>query len=388
MVKTNKIISILLSMLMLFGVVGITGMSAYAAQSPKSVTLSTTTYTYDGKVKKPKVVAKDGKGKTIATKYYTVKYPSGRKNVGTYTVSVKFKGKFKGSKSLKFKIVPKGTTISSVSADVRSFVVKYKKQSTQTTGYQVQFADNSAFKSATTKTVSKNSTTTYRVNAKGNHKYYVRVRTYKKSGKTNYYSAWSKAQSVTTKTGLVFKQSKYTVYNGQYIAFKFSGSAKLTWSTSNSKVATVDQNGKVLAVGKGSCKITVKSSNDVNSVTIVVPEMFYENDNIPDFGALIGVQPFEYRNTGDTVVRFYQRSAVEAKDKNWQSTYISKLEEKGLTYDCVYQDTQNNITYQVYCNSQSYDLVMFGTYTNPEDPSIQWIVVSYNNGNGRDLTAD
>lgn len=387
MVKTSKFISIFLAMLMLFGLVGATSMSAYAAQNPKSVTLSTTTYTYDGKVKKPKVVAKDSKGKTIATKYYTVKYPSGRKNVGSYTVSVKFKGKFKGTKSLKFKIVPKGTTVSSVSADVKSFVVKYKKQSTQTTGYQVQFADNSSFKSATTKTIGKNSTTSYKVSAKGNHKYYVRVRTYKQSGKTNYYSAWSKSQSVTTKTGLVFKQSKYTVYNGQYIQFKFSGSAKLTWSTGNAKVATVDQNGKVLAVGKGSCKITVKSANDVNSVTIVVPEMFYENDNIPDFGALFGVRPMEYSNQDGVVVRFYQRSAVEAKDKNWQNTYISKLEANGLTYDCVHQDTQNNITYQVYCNTQSYDLVMFGTYTYPDDPSIQCIVVAYTNSNGRDLSA-
>lgn len=66
------------------------------------------------------------KGKKISTKYYTVKYPSGRKNVGSYTVRVKFKGKYKGSKSLKFKIVPKGTSVSSVSAGVKSFTVKYK----------------------------------------------------------------------------------------------------------------------------------------------------------------------------------------------------------------------------------------------------------------------
>ena len=40
------------------------------------MSLSTTTYTYDGKVKKPKVTAKDKKGKKIAAKYYTVKYLS------------------------------------------------------------------------------------------------------------------------------------------------------------------------------------------------------------------------------------------------------------------------------------------------------------------------
>ena len=204
MVKTNKIISLFLSLLMLFGVIGATGISAYAAQNPKSVSLSTSTYTYDGKAKKPKVVAKDKKGKTISTKYYKVKYPSGRKNVGSYTVRVKFKGKYKGSKSLKFKIVPKGTSVSSVSAGVKSFTVKYKKQSTQTSGYQVQYAENSSFKNAATKTIGKNSTTYYSVNAKGNRKYYVRVRTYKKVGKSYFYSSWSKTSSVTTKTALKF----------------------------------------------------------------------------------------------------------------------------------------------------------------------------------------
>lgn len=175
-------ISILLALMMAVCMVGAVQITAYAATTAKSVSLSTTTYTYDGKVKKPKVTAKDKKGKKIAAKYYTVKYPSGRKNVGTYTVKVKFKGKYKGTKSASFKIVPKGTAVSSVSAGKKSFTVKWKKQATQTTGYQVQYAENRSFKSAGSKTVSKNSTTSLKVNGKPIKKYYVRVRTYKKSG--------------------------------------------------------------------------------------------------------------------------------------------------------------------------------------------------------------
>ena len=127
-------ISILLALMMAVCMVGAVQITAYAATTAKSVSLSTTTYTYDGKVKKPKVTAKDKKGKKIAAKYYTVKYPSGRKNVGTYTVKVKFKGKYKGTKSASFKIVPKGTAVSSVSAGKKSFTVKWKKQAAQTTG--------------------------------------------------------------------------------------------------------------------------------------------------------------------------------------------------------------------------------------------------------------
>lgn len=390
MIKTRKFISIFLSVFMLLGMINATSVSVYAAQKPTRVSLSTKTYTYDGKAKKPKVVAKDSKNKTIATKYYTVKYPSGRKNVGTYTVNVKFKGKYKGSKSLKFKIVPKGTSISSVSAGVKSFNVKYKKQSTQTTGYQVQFADNSLFKSATTKTISKNLTTSYKVNARGNMKYYVRVRTYKKSGKTNYYSSWSKAKSVITKTALSFKQNKYTIYNGQYKKFTFSGDAKLTWSTSNPKVATVDQNGKVCAVGKGTCKITVKSPNDVNFITIVVPGMFYENDNIPDLGAIFGVIPVVYVNRNDVVTRFYDLDAIEANDKNWKKTYVSELELNGFYYDGERHDEENDIIYHMYYNSLSYvdyDNVMYGVWTYEEDGS-RFLVVAYINGNGKNIETD
>ena len=35
----------------------------------------------------------------------------------------------------------------------------------------------------------------------------------------------------------------------------------MTWSTSNSKVATVSSAGVVTAVGNGTCNITVKSKN-------------------------------------------------------------------------------------------------------------------------------
>ncbi|MGN0521820.1 MAG: hypothetical protein ACI4IQ_04195, partial [Eubacterium sp.] len=54
---------------------------------PKTVTLSKTSYVYDGKVKKPTVTVKDSKGNKIASSNYTVTYSSGCKNVGTYTVT-------------------------------------------------------------------------------------------------------------------------------------------------------------------------------------------------------------------------------------------------------------------------------------------------------------
>ncbi|MDE5605347.1 MAG: fibronectin type III domain-containing protein [Eubacterium sp.] len=171
---------------------------------PKTVTLSTTSYTYNGKVKKPSVTVKDSKGKKIATSNYTISYQSGRKNVGTYTVTIKFKGNYSGTIKKTFTIKPKATTLSSVTAKSKGFTAKWKKLTTQTTGYQIQYSTSSKFSSAKTVTVSKNSTTSKSVSKlKAKKKYYVRIRTYKTvkvNGKsTKIYSAWSKSKSVKTK---------------------------------------------------------------------------------------------------------------------------------------------------------------------------------------------
>ncbi|MGN0457994.1 MAG: leucine-rich repeat protein [Eubacterium sp.] len=167
---------------------------------PKTISLSTTSYTYDGKVKKPSVKVVGSNGKTISSSNYTVSYASGRKNVGKYAVKVTFKGNYSGTKTLYFTIKPKATSISSLTAGSKKFTVKWKKQSTQTTGYQIQYSTSSKFSNAKTVIVSKNSTTSKTISKlSAKKKYYVRVRTYKTVGSTKYYSSWSSAKSVTTK---------------------------------------------------------------------------------------------------------------------------------------------------------------------------------------------
>ena len=110
---------------------------------------------------------------------YNVSYPKGMKNVGKYTVKV--------------------------TAAKKGFKVTWKKQKTQTTGYQVQYSTDKNFKKNNkTVTISKNNTTSKSVGKlKAKKKYYVRVRTYKIvkfGGKSvKLYSGWSKAKSVTTK---------------------------------------------------------------------------------------------------------------------------------------------------------------------------------------------
>ena len=161
----------------------------------KSVTLSATAYTYDGKAKKPTVTVKDRQGNKIAASNYSVTYASGRKAVGSYTVTIKFKGDYSGSKKLTFKINPKGTSVSKVTSPKKAQLkVTWGKQTTQTTGYEIQVATDSKFtKNVKKATVSKNKTTSKTISKlKSGKKYYVRIRTYKTVGKTKYYSGWKK----------------------------------------------------------------------------------------------------------------------------------------------------------------------------------------------------
>lgn len=171
-----------------------------------TVKLIKTSGTYNGKVQNPDEVIKDRTGKALkGGEDYNVFYPKGMKNVGKYTIKVVFKEYYNGSKYITYNINPKGTSVSKVTATKKGFKVKWKKQATQTTGYQVQYSTSSKFKKGNkTVNITKNKTTSKSIKKlAAKKKYYVRVRTYKTvkvNGKNvKLYSGWSKAKKVTTK---------------------------------------------------------------------------------------------------------------------------------------------------------------------------------------------
>ena len=176
---------------------------AKVAATPKSITLSNTRYIYNGKVQKPKVTVKNAKGEVI--KGYTVKYAGNCKNVGKYKVTLTFKGDYNGTKTKTFKIAPKSVKVKSLKAAKKRFNVKWSKQTTQVTGYQVQYSTDKNFvKAVKNKKITKNSVVTKTVkNLKSKKVYYVRVRTYttvKYNGEQmNLHSDWSKVKKVTVK---------------------------------------------------------------------------------------------------------------------------------------------------------------------------------------------
>lgn len=162
------------------------------AETVKAVTLSKKEYVYNGRVRKPTVTVKTKDGKKLSVgKAYTVKYSGNRKNVGTYTVKVTFKGNYSGSEKLTFKILPKAVDVKSVTAVDNSLTVKWNKLRSQVTGYQLQYGTSKKLKNAKKLTLKNNLGSAVLGNLKSGKKYYLRIRAYKTVNGKKYFSAWS-----------------------------------------------------------------------------------------------------------------------------------------------------------------------------------------------------
>ncbi|SFB16361.1 Cysteine protease, C1A family [Acetitomaculum ruminis DSM 5522] len=164
------------------------------------INLSKSSYICTGKAIKPQVTVKDSAGKTINSKYYTLSYKS-NKNVGTGSVTITFKTYYSGKVTKSFSILPKSTSIKKLSALNKGFKLALNKQVSQTSGYQIIYSTSKNFsKNNKYVTISKNTTLSKTISKlKAKTTYYVKVRTYKKVNKKNYYSAWSLVKKVKTK---------------------------------------------------------------------------------------------------------------------------------------------------------------------------------------------
>lgn len=171
--------------------------------APKDIELSKERFTYNNKAHKPSVTIKNSKGKTLSSKKdFTVSYPKNIKNVGQYTITIKFKGNYRGTVKKTFTITPKGTSILKVTPKRKGVAVKWKKQTEQTSGYEIACSTDKRFSKKNTRIVlvGKNNITSKTVTKlKDKKKYYVRVRTYKTVKGKKYYSGWSKVKYATTR---------------------------------------------------------------------------------------------------------------------------------------------------------------------------------------------
>ena len=144
-----------------------------------------------------------------------LKYSSSSKSVkvdkkGRITIAAKFTGSARitirssatagynaATKSITVTVNPAGTTLMTAkNLSGRKAQITWKKNR-YVTGYEIQYSVNKNFRSGSKKTVSGVSKTKYTLTKlQKNKTYYVRIRTYKKSGTKKYYSSWSKVKAV------------------------------------------------------------------------------------------------------------------------------------------------------------------------------------------------
>ena len=163
------------------------------------IKLSATKLTYNQKVQRPKVSV-TYKGKALKEKKnYVLKYSKGCKKVGTYTVQIIGKGAYAGKVKKQFTILPPKTQVMGGYVGKKTASVIIKRQTAQTSGYQLRYATNSKLKNAKTITVKGNKNNTVSLNGlKAGTTYYMQARTYMAIKGKKYYSKWSSTEHCKT----------------------------------------------------------------------------------------------------------------------------------------------------------------------------------------------
>ena len=164
------------------------------------IKLSKSKYVYNGKIHRPSVIVKDSKGKILKEDSdYRLKYDEpNSKNVWTYEVCVYLEGDYDDERYLEYSIIPKGTAITKTASKKKAVYLKWKKQTKQISGYQIQYSTDKKFKkNKKTVNIYNPKKTSYTLRKlKSNKKYYVRIRTFEDT--YNLYSPWSKVKKVKT----------------------------------------------------------------------------------------------------------------------------------------------------------------------------------------------
>ena len=220
--------------------------------SSTTVTLGTTSYTYDGTAKQPSVTVKDVTTTLTSGTDYTVSY-SNNTNAGTATVTVTGKGNYTGTASKTFTINAKSISSTSVTLGTTSYtydgtaknpsvtVKDGSKTLTNGTDYTVTYSNNTNVGTATVTITGKGNYTgtaskTFTINAKSISSTTVTL------GTTSYtYDGTAKKPSVTVKDGSKTLTSG-TDYTVSYSNNTNAGTATVTITGKGNYTGTVSKN--------------------------------------------------------------------------------------------------------------------------------------------------
>lgn len=160
------------------------------------VYLSASKYTYNGKVHTPRVEVYGEDDDEVPTDQYKVTYSSGRKNLGSYTVTVTGINDYEGTIKKTYVITPAKMKTPSVKAGKKKLTVKWKKLGGGSQTYQIYVLKKGTKKAkyytstGSSKTIKKLSKKKY---------YYTKIRSYKKINGKTYYGSWSGTKKIKVK---------------------------------------------------------------------------------------------------------------------------------------------------------------------------------------------
>lgn len=158
--------------------------------------LSATKYAYNGKSHTPSVKVYDKNGTLVENSKYKLSYSSGRKNLGSYTITATGTGETKGTVRASYVISPAKMKTPSVKAGKKKITVKWKKLGGGSQSYQIYVLKKGTKKAkyyastGSSKTIKKLSKKKY---------YYTKIRSYKKINGKTYYGTWSNTKKVKVK---------------------------------------------------------------------------------------------------------------------------------------------------------------------------------------------
>ena len=316
---------------------------------PTTFALSTVNYTYNGAVKKPAVTVKDANGKTLKNGTdYTVSYPSGRVNPGTYTVTVTMKGNYSGTKKLTFNIKLATPTVKATNAangvkitwNAIAGAKNYKiYKSVYTNG---AWSGWKAIKTGVTGTTYTDTS----VKSNDNVKYTVRAfngnfsSTFKSSNSIKFLAtptvkAANAAKGVTITWNKIAGAKTYTVYRAVYSGGKWSGWTEIkTGVTGTSYTDTTVKSGATVRYTvkaiNGNFRSNVKTGNTTK---------FLAQPTVKVTKATNGIKASWGKVTGATGYIVYRRTYSNGKWSGWTAiktttavSFTDTTAKKGVTY--------------------------------------------------------